>query len=59
MNHLRKTINQFWKSWQTEYLFQLRDCHRLYKISDKRVDPLHEGQIVLMHSENASEGFGS
>ena len=57
MNYLRKTLNQFWKRWQTEYLLQLRDCHRLYTKSDKRGDPLHEVQIVLMHSDKCLRGF--
>ena len=57
MNYLRKTLNHFWKRWQAEYLLQLRDCHRLYTKSDKRGNPLHEGQIVLMHSEKCLRGF--
>jgi len=57
MNHLRKTLDHFWKRWQTEYLLELRECHRHYKRTDKKGDPLYEGQIVLMHSEKCLRGF--
>ena len=54
MSHLRKTLDHF---WQTEYLLQLRDCHRHYKKTDERGATLSEGQIVLVHSDICSRGF--
>ena len=57
MNHLRKTLDHFWKWWQREYLLQLRDYHRHYKKTDERGDTLSEGQIVLVHSDKHMRGF--
>ena len=57
MNHLRKTLDHFWKRWQREYLLQLRDCHRHYKKADERGDTLCEGQIVLVYSDKHMRGF--
>ena len=57
MNHLRKTLDHFWKWWQREYLLQLKDCHCHYKKTDDRGDTLSEVQIVLVHSDKHMRGF--
>lgn len=33
MQHLSKTIDQFWKRWKAEYLLELREAHRYSKKS--------------------------
>ncbi|XP_065902306.1 uncharacterized protein [Dysidea avara] len=57
MDHLNKVLNHFWKRWKTEYLLQLRECHR-YSGNGTNDDVLQEGQVVLMHNESSPRGFG-
>ena len=53
--HLNRTLNQFWKRWQNEYLLELREAHRYTKGTD--VAPVEVGDVVVVHSENQPRGF--
>ena len=57
--YLGKIMEHFWKRWRTEYLLQLRECHR-YSMGVKSLTPQHglsQGDIVLVHNEKHPRGF--
>lgn len=41
-----KLKDDFWKRWQKEYLFQLRNFHKVHK--PKKPSDLRKGDIVLL-----------
>ena len=47
IRHLNKLLEDFWKRWRDEYLFELRECHR-YNVGDQHAVPVQENDIVLV-----------
>ena len=50
MSHLNGLLHQFWKRWKSEYLLELRDCHR-YNTGNPNARPVLIGDLVLVHDE--------
>jgi len=48
-------MQHFWKRWRSEYLLQLRDCHR--QTVKGKTQPLKPGDIVVVHSEKCLRGL--
>ena len=58
MRYLNLTLDHFWKRWETEYLLELRECHRYNRTgSGKDDEPISVGDIVSVHDENRPRGF--
>ena len=51
MRHLSRTLDHFWKRWKTEYLVELRECHRYIGKGNKGSDLVSVGDIVSVHEE--------
>lgn len=51
MKHLNQTLDHFWKRWKSEYLLELRNCHRYDKNRSNNLDPVSRGDIVIVHAE--------
>ena len=49
MRHLCWTLDHFWKRWNTEYLLELRECHRYSGKGNKGSVLVSVGHIVLVH----------
>ncbi len=57
MRHLSRTLDHFWKRWKTEYLLELRECHRYSGKGNKRSELVSVGDIVLVHEEKRPRGL--
>ena len=50
MNHISGLLNQFWRRWKSEYLLELRDCHR-YNTGKPDAKPVTKDDVVLIHDD--------
>ena len=57
MAYFDNLLNHFWKRWQSEYLIELRECHR-YQLSKYGSNPIPPsvGDIVLIHDQDRPRG---
>ena len=51
MKHLKKTVDDFWKRWRTEYLLGLREAHRHFQTPRGGTKDAVVGNIVIVHDE--------
>ena len=56
MRHLNRSLKQFWKRWQKEYLLELRESHRHHRGS-ANLSQVSVGDIVIVHSTDQPRGF--
>ena len=58
MKYLNFTLDHFWKRWKTEYLLELRECHR-YEGSEGNIgrNTVSVGDVVLVHNESGPRGL--
>ena len=58
MKHLANVLSHFWKPWTTEYLSELRECHRYSTAKKASHHPTVScGDLVLIHDESLPRGF--
>ena len=58
MRHLNRILDHFWKRWKTEYLLELRECHRYSTTGNKgEGEPISVGDIVSVHEEKRPRGL--
>ena len=58
MKYLSQTLDHFWKRWKSEYLLELRECHRYSGAGNKEESKqILVGDIVLVHDEKRPRGF--
>ena len=58
MAYLNRNLDHFWKRWKTEYLMELRDCHRYGEARASRgTYTVQMGDIVLVHRETSPRGL--
>ena len=55
--YLGKIMEHFWKRWKSEYLLQLRECHRYGMSANLAQQGLNQGDVVLVHDEKPFRGF--
>ena len=56
VQHLSRTLDQFWQRWRTEYLLELREAHR-YSRSCTDNPRISVGDIVVVQTEGQPRGF--
>ena len=58
MKHLASVLSHFWRRWRTEYLNELRECHRYSTAKKAHLRPtVSLGDIVIIHDETLPRGF--
>ena len=57
MKHLKKTVDDFWKRWRTEYLLGLREAHRHLQTPRGGMSNAAVGDIVIVHDEKSPHGL--
>ena len=57
MHHFNKTLDQFWKQWKTEYLVELRECHRYHNRTKGLESIVSVGDLVLLHDQDRPRGL--
>ena len=57
MKHLKKTVDDFWKRWRTEYLLGLREAHRHLQTPKGGTNDAVVGDIVIVHDDKHPRGL--
>ena len=58
MKHLASVLSHFWRRWRTEYLNELRECHRYSTAKKAHLHPtISLGDIVIIHDDTLPRGF--
>ena len=58
MKHLASVLGHFWRRWRTEYLNELRECHRYSTAKKAHLHPtVSLGDIVIIHDDTLPRGF--
>ena len=57
MRYVNRMLDHFWRRWQTEYLLELRECHRYSGTRDNADSTILTGDIVIVHDEYRPRGF--
>ena len=52
-----KILTDFWRRWRTEYLLELRDAHRHFKLAKGADRSISVGDVVVIHDENLPRGL--
>ena len=57
LKHLNGVINHFWNRWRSEYLNELRECHR--HAAGKTSQPVHVavGEVVVVRDDTLPRSF--
>ena len=56
MKHLRKTTDDFWRRWRSEYLNELREAHR-YQQNKTVASAIRPGDVVIVHDSDLPKGL--
>ena len=57
MKHLKKTVDDFWRRWRTEYLLRLREAHRHLQTPKGGTSTAAVGDIVIVHDDKHPRGL--
>ena len=58
MKHLASVLSHFWRRRRTEYLNELRECHRYSTAKKAHLHPtVSPGDIVIIHDDALPRGF--
>ena len=57
MKHLKKTVDDFWRRWRTEYLLGLREAHRHLQTPKGGTSNAAVGDIVTVHDDKHLRGL--
>jgi hypothetical protein len=52
-----RTIENFWNSWKSEYLLELRDAHRYHQRGRINQQAVQVGDVVIIEEDNLPRGF--
>jgi len=56
MKHLRKSTDDFWRRWRSEYLNELREAHR-YQQNKTAASAIKPGDVVIVHDPDVPRGL--
>ena len=56
MKHLRKSTDDFWRRWRSEYLNELREAHR-YQQNKTATSAINPGDVVIVHDPDIPRGL--
>lgn len=57
VKHLASVLNQFWKRWRSEYLNELRECHRYSAKKNTHRFNVSVGDVVIVHDDALPRGL--
>jgi hypothetical protein len=50
LNHLRRTLELFWKRWRKEYLDELREAHHTQRVGRNIYTAVNECKRIVLES---------